>query len=230
MNYLFEFYEEELGGKDFYNVLNKKSKEFPELFNASIIYPENSLNSNLIYNEIPIVKSGDVRVDMPIICGNINSKNKVLILGLEPRHTDNMYNIMRIENKVFATPFGIDKWYSKSKQSIYASAFEKFLKLDYQFVFSDFVKEYEVPDSSQKNINDFTARHGFEKKFENKYKAILEKEIDLIQPTLVIGLGKTDINKKVDKSWLQRFNINVISHPTNGNYNKMQEEMSILIK
>jgi hypothetical protein len=230
MNYLFEFYEEELGGKDFYNVLNKKSKDSPELFNPNILYPEYSLNVSPTHLDLPIVKSGDVRIDMPIVCGDINSKNKVLILGLEPRHTDDMYNIMRIDDKVFATPFGIDKWYSKSKQSIYASAFEKFLNLDYQFVFSDFVKEYEVPDPSKKNINDLTARHGFEKKFENKYKAILEKEIDLIQPTLVIGLGKTDINKKVDKSWLQRFNINVISHPTNGNYNKMQEEMSILIK
>lgn len=230
MEKLFQFYESELGAKDFYSTLKHKSKESSDIFNQNIIFSKNESNTSIFHNDQPIVKSGDIRIDMPILCGNINSKNKVLVLGLEPRHTDDMYNIMRIENKVFATPFGIDRWYSKSKQSIYASAFEKFLNRDALFIFSDFVKEYKVPDPNQKSLNDQTARANFENLFEDKYKTILEKEIKIFEPTLIIGLGKGDINKKIHKSWLKEFNVNVISHPTNGNFNRMQTGMSEVLR
>jgi hypothetical protein len=137
---------------------------------------------------------------------------------------------MKVGNKVFATPFGIDRWYSNSKQSVYASAFKKFVTSDGLFLFSDFVKEYKVIDPKQKKLNDENARANFEKKFSETYKAILEKEIEIFEPTLIIGLGKTDINKKVDKQWLKQFNVNIISHPTNGNFNRMQSELTEILK
>jgi len=230
MNKILRFYEDELRGKDFYNVLKQKSKESPNFYNPYIIFSDINSSISTLQSDSPKVNSGDVRIDMPILCGNVNSKLKVLFLGLEPRHTDDMYNIMKIENKVFATPFGIDKWYSNSKQSVYASAFEKFLKLDGLFLFSDFVKEYEVNDSNQKSLNDQKARANFEKKFTNKYKSILEHEIKYFEPTLIIGLGKGDISKKVEKDWLKQFNINVISHPTRGNFHRMQAELKELLK
>lgn len=230
MNKLYQFYENELGGKDFYEILEKKSIEKSSHFNQSILFPKVHSSSTITYSESEVVLSGDLRIDMPILCGNLKSKLKILFLGLEPRHTDNMYNIMKIGNKVFATPFGIDKWYSKSKQSVYASAFEKFLSNDGLFLFSDFVKEYKVNDPKQKKLNDNNARANFEKNFSYKYKAILEKEIEIFEPTMIIGLGKTDINKKVDKQWLQEFNVNIISHPTNGNFNRMQSELTEILK
>jgi hypothetical protein len=230
MNKLYQFYENELGGNGFYSLLLHKTKESTYLFNQNILF--NNINSNLskVSSVLPKVNNGDVRIDMPILCGNPKSKLKILFLGLEPRHTDDMYNIMKVGNNVFATPFGIDRWYSNSKQSVYASAFKKFLSNDGLYLFSDFVKEYEVFDLKQKGLNDEIARTNFKNKFTTKYQTILEKEIKIFEPTMIIGLGKTDINKKVDKQWLKQFNVNIISHPTNGNFNRMQSELTEILK
>jgi hypothetical protein len=230
MNKILRFYEDELGGKDFYNVLKQKSKESPDFYNPYIIFSDINSSISTLQSDSPKVNSGDVRIDMPILCGNIKSQRKVLFLGLEPRHTDDLYNIMKKDNKVFATPFGIDKWYSKSKQSVYASAFEKFLKLDALFLFSDFVKEYKVVDVSKKASNDQQARSNFKNLLDNKYKSILEEEIKIFAPTLIIGLGKGDISRKVPKTWLNKYNVKVISHPTNGNFNRMQSELAEILK
>jgi hypothetical protein len=230
MNKLYQFYENELGGNGFYSLLMYKTKESTNLFNQNILF--NNIDSNLskVSSVLPKVNNGDIRIDMPILCGNIKSKRKILFLGLEPRHTDDLYNIMKKDNKVFATPFGIDKWYSKSKQSVYASAFEKFLKLDALFLFSDFVKEYKVVNTSKKASNDQQARSNFKTLLDDKYKLILEEEIKIFAPTLIIGLGKGDISRKVPKTWLNEYNVKVISHPTNGNFNRMQSELAEILK
>ncbi len=230
MQKLFQYYENELGGDEFYNFLSCKSKEKQEYFNPNIVFSNINANKDHLYTNSPKVNNGDIRIDMPILCGNTKSQRKVLILGLEPRHTDDVYNIMKIDNKVFATPFGIDKWFSKSKQSVYASAFEKFLKLDALFLFSDFVKEYKVIDASNKASNDQLARINFKTLFDNKYQTILEQEIKLFEPTLIIGLGKGDISRKVSKNWLSEYNVQIISHPTNGNFNRMQSELAEILK
>jgi hypothetical protein len=230
MNELLSFYENELGAKEFYSVLKEKSKESPNFFNPNILFNNIGSDVSKVSSDLPKVKNGDIRIDMPILCGNIKSQRKVLFLGLEPRHTDDIYNIMKIGNRVFATPFGIDKWYSKSKQSVYASAFEKFLKLNALFLFSDFVKEYKVVDALKKASNDQQARTDFKTLLDNTYKSILEKEIKLFEPTLIIGLGKGDISRKVPKIWLKEYNVKVISHPTNGNFNRMQTELAEILK
>jgi hypothetical protein len=230
MHKLYQFYENELGGNGFYSVLKQKTKESSSLFNKNIILTSIDSTASNLKSDLPEVNNGDIRIDMPILCGNVKSKRKVLFLGLEPRHTNDIYNIMKIGNKVYATPFGIDKWYSKSKQSVYASAFEKFLELDALFLFSDFVKEYKVVDVSKKASNDQQARTNFKTLFDNSYQSILEQEIKLFEPTLIIGLGKVDISRKVPKLWLKEFNVNVISHPTNGNFKRMQSELSEVLK
>lgn len=228
MKNLLNFYENKLGAKDFYNVLKEKCIEAPNLFNPNIVFG-NFESSSITISGFPKVDNGDVRIDMPILCGNVNSKRRVLFLGLEPRHTDDTFNILKIKNNVFATPFGIDKWYSNSKQNVYASAFEKFLNLDALFLFSDFVKEYNVIDIINKNSNDHQARVNFKNLFDNTYRSILEQEIKLFEPTHIIGLGKVDISKKIPKVWLKEFCVHVISHPINGNYNRMQRELSEIL-
>ena len=118
MDKLYQFYENELGGNGFYSLLMHKTKESTNQFNQNIVFNNTDSSISKVSSDVPKVNNGDIRIDMPILCGNIKSQRKVLFLGLEPRHTDDIYNIMKIDNKVFATPFGIDKWYSKSKQSI----------------------------------------------------------------------------------------------------------------
>jgi hypothetical protein len=230
MEKLFQFYEENLGGNYFYSTLKNKTNESPNLYNQSMVHSNVNKISYSVHSDFPKVNNGDIRIDMPILCGNIKSQRKILFLGLEPRHRDDTFNIMKIGNRVFATPFGIDKWYSKSKQSVYACAFEKYLKLDALFLFSDFVKEYKVYDPKQKSLNDEKARTNFKNIFSEKYQTILEKEIEIFEPTIIIGLGKKDINKKVDKQWLKQYDINIISHPIRGNFNRMQSELSEILK
>jgi hypothetical protein len=233
MQKLLSFLERELDAIGFYNSLADAIKNVPNSYNKKgLILGETALlkDSGLTETKKPIVQKGDVRIDVPVLIGDSKSKHRILILGLEPRHTDDVFNIMKLGNKVFATPFGIDRWYSDSKQGVYASAFERFLSSDKLFLFSDFVKEYFVADPGLKGKNDELARGNFEQLFEKKYRMLLEKEIEFFEPTMIIGLGKGDITKKVPKVWLEKYNVQVISHPTNGNYNRMQSEMANLIK
>jgi hypothetical protein len=230
METLFSFYEEVLISKDFYNTLKHLINKYPEEFNNKLLLENNSINHfiELPSNEI-IVKNDDLRIDMPILLGNSYAKERIMVIGLEPRHTDNFYNIISRNNNVFATPFGIDKWYSKSKQNIYGSAFKKYLIENRLFLFTDFVKEYKIIKHDNKKINDLNARNNFQYLFDSKYKKILEQEIQIFKPNLIIGLGKGDISRKVDKSFLNKHNIAVICHPSNGNFKKMQLEIETLL-
>ena len=74
------------------------------------------------------------------------------------------------------------------------------------------------------------ARENFKQLFDKKYRLLLEKEIELFEPTMIVALGKVDISKKVPKSWLEKYNVQVIAHPTNGNYKRMQTAMMNLMK
>lgn len=232
MKKLLSFLESELDAIGFYNSLAVAIKKVPNSYNNKSLF----LGETVVFKEgisetkKPIVQKGDIRIDVPVLIGDVKSKHRVLILGLEPRHTDDVFNIMKVGNKVFATPFGIDRWYSDSKQGVYASAFERFLSSDKLFLFSDFVKEYWVADPGLKGKNDELARENFKQLFDKKYRLLLEKEIELFEPTMIVALGKVDISKKVPKSWLEKYNVQVIAHPTNGNYKRMQTAMMNLMK
>ncbi len=233
---LLKLYENEFNANGFYTLLHHLRQNSPneysnrEFYLGETVQLQNSkVKESNLDNNVKVEKN-DIRIDMPILLGNTKAKKRIMILGLEPRHTNDFYNIMKVGNQVFATPFGIDRWYSKSKQSIYGSAFKKFLNENRLFLFSDFVKEYKVIDPTLKGGNDKKARQDFSKVFNEKYIHFLEKEIEMFSPDLIIGLGKTDINKYVPKSWLEKFKVKVISHPTNGNFPKMQKAMEEIIQ
>ena len=73
-------------------------------------------------------------------------------------------------------------------------------------------------------------RSNFKTLLDDKYKSILEEEIKIFEPSLIIGLGKGDISRKVPKNWLSKYDVKVISHPTNGNFNRMQSELAEILK
>lgn len=224
---LFDFYEKNLDAKDFYSNLSLLVRKNPGRYNGKLLLPAKE-SSNIPDNDIK-VSAGDIRIDMPVLMGNANAKTRILILGLEPRHTDDFYNVFKNKEKVFATPFGIDRWYAGVKQNIYASAFNNYLCEERLFLFSDFVKEYHVLDPKDKNVNSQQARTSFERLFKEKYQNILEEEIKLFKPNIIIGLGKTDIAKKIPKDFIEKYNIEVISHPINGNYPRMLKSMDGIV-
>ena len=82
MDKLYQFYENELGGKDFYGILERKSLENSTRFNQSILFPKLHSSSSINYSESEKVFCGDLRIDMPLLCGSPNSKLKILFLGL----------------------------------------------------------------------------------------------------------------------------------------------------
>ena len=224
MDNLFNFYEHQLAIEGFYSKLNGLINSKPNQFNQGLLLP--SLEKYYITNSNDcIVNEGDIRIDMPILIGNRNPETRMLILGLEPRHTHDFYNVLKKGEVVYATPFGIDRWYANVKQNVYASAFKKYLAPEKLFLFSDFVKEYLVIDPSNKIKNSTQARFKFEELFESKYQSILEQEIELFKPNIIIGLGKIDISKKVPSSFIKNYDIHVISHPINGNFPRMQKSM-----
>jgi hypothetical protein len=56
-------------------------------------------------------EAGDIRVDLPIWIGNYDlSIFKIVFMGLEPRDSNNKYNIEKVENFVFGSPFGVELW------------------------------------------------------------------------------------------------------------------------
>ena len=224
MHNLFNFYEHQLAVEGFYSKLKGLINSKPNQYNQGLLL--HSTENFYVNNSIDcIVNAGDIRIDMPMLIGTINSETRILILGLEPRHTHDFYNVIKKGKMVYATPFGIDRWYANVKQNVYASAFKKYLAPEKLFLFSDFVKEYYVIDPSNKIKNSNQARFKFEELFESKYQRILEQEIELFKPNIIIGLGKTDISKKVPISFIKNYDIQVISHPINGNFHRMQKSM-----
>jgi hypothetical protein len=215
MEHLYSFYEDVLQAEGFYKELKRQSEMSNDLRGS---------------NENILVRTKDVRMDMPFLCGDFKADTRVLVLGLEPRHTDDLFNIFRVENRVYGTPFGVDRWYTSRNKGVYASAFKPFLSDSRLFLFSDFVKEYKVLDPSNKSVNDSYARESFQVNFEEKYRSILEKEIDLFSPDIIIALGKTDVSRKIPEAWLNNYGIRVIHHPVSGNFKRMQDGMKLILQ
>ncbi len=212
---LYSFYEDVLQAGGFYQELKRHNEASDDL---------------KLSKENILVRANDIRMDMPLLYGDSAADKKVLILGLEPRHTDNVFNIFRKENRVYGTPFAVDRWFKSGNKGIYATAFKPFLSDSRLFLFSDFVKEYKVLDPTNKSINDSIARESFQLNFEEKYRPILEKEIDLFSPDIIIALGKTDVSRKIPAAWLNNYGIRVIHHPVSGNFKRMQDGMNAIFQ
>ena len=131
--------------------------------------------------------SGDIRVDLPISFGSLDARHRLIILGLEPRDSKNIYNLERQGKFVFGTPFGIEQWSSGNK---YFKSFSEIISRSDCFVyFTDVVKEYEVKESKVKA--DKNARKEFWNKASNEENiAFLKEEMSHINPTHIIALGR----------------------------------------
>jgi len=173
-----------------------------------------------------IANQGDVRVDLPAWFGNPESSIKIVIIGLEPRDTASHLNIEKVEfngeNYVFAMPFAIERPGGK-----YHKAFQDLICRNDIFVyFTDVVKEYKVISKrvcqvitdidkrisrEDKMINDKNARKNFPLKA-NECKEFLEKELNIIQPTVIIGLGNDSYNKLKEFTG-DKYSIERATHP-----------------
>lgn len=152
---------------------------------------------------------GDIRVDLPIWFGDISNKSRMIFLGLEPRDTDDKYNIEKKNNFIFGTPFGIELWNDKNK---YYKSLKSVLKQNDLFVyFTDVVKHYDVKET--KKESDKKARKNFWTKAAlTENIDFLDKEFNLINPTHVIALGG-DSYKFLNRYFGKKWNIIKVIHP-----------------
>jgi hypothetical protein len=232
MDQLVAFYKK-LGFTNFYNLINAniehnknefiQSDRFLFGLNNSIVSPSNILECN----------TGDIRFDIPVWFGDINkAKSRIVVFGLEPRDTDSTFNIEKIENRVYATPFGVDRWIESSSvqrkpQNRYYRVFNELVNDHSNFVlFSDVVKDYYIDSKHNENRkNDIIARDLF---FEKAYAELdfLKEEIELIKPTHIITLGLDSYNFiKANFSEMQIFKLR---HPANGGENLAKKQIKEL--
>jgi hypothetical protein len=105
------------------NNINSSKEEFIQSANILNGYAEKTI-------QIPTgieCQIGDIRIDVPIWFSNLSTaKRRIIVFGLEPRGTNSPSNIERVGSKVFASPFGLDRWnehstVSRNPQSRYYS-------------------------------------------------------------------------------------------------------------
>jgi hypothetical protein len=171
MKIIIEFYKKLLLFDNFYNILLHNSeqdlKEFIQYsrFLAGIEKLPDPLKSKK-NNKVDV---GDYRIDVPVWFGDIKkAKKRIIVFGLEPRDTDPNFNIEKIGNKVFAAPFGIDRWnefstVKRKPQNKYFRVFKDLIYEEDNFVlFSDIVKDYQkISDKNLYGINNLNARSIF---------------------------------------------------------------------
>jgi hypothetical protein len=234
MKNIAEFYKNWLGFDSYYDIVINNINSSKEEF----IQSANILNG---YTRKPIqpptgieCQIGDIRIDVPIWFGNLSTaKRRIIVFGLEPRDTNSQFNLERVGSKVFASPFGLDRWNEHSTvtrrpQNRYYRVFKDLISDESNFVlFSDIVKDYKVVSGNNLNrANDLEARNNFLKKAEEGL-LFLEKEIGNVSPTHILTLGNESFNflrKHYSKSTHR------LRHPSNGGEKQAKEQLKALLQ
>lgn len=211
----------------FYDNLLYNIKTYPQhhIVNPTFLKGYNSQVE--VSHDIPTIytKEGDIRVDLPIWFGDFNTDNKIIILGLEPRDTDQSghLNIERIDNFVFGTPFALER-----PKGPYYSAFQDIITANKGLIyFTDVVKTYHVSHSTNKSANDKEARTNFWTKAEEG-KSFLSKEIESIKPKKIIGLGNHSYHF-LQSHFGDKYKVHKIRHPSQGGTKLAKEQLKSLL-
>jgi hypothetical protein len=209
MKKILELYQLKYKYNSFYKVATNKILENNLIKNNFDMGFEKSKDSNINYT----AKFPDVRIDLPIWFGSPEkAKLKVMILGREPRDSNDKYNLEKNTelNYVFGTPFGIEFWNEENKY--YKSFKEIISRQDVLCYFTDVVKKYEVKDT--KHFSDASAKENFwlysEKDIENF--TFLNDEINLLNPDIIIGLGNESYTF-LKKHFGLTYKIEKVTHP-----------------
>lgn len=236
MKEIVKFYKEWLGFNKYYEIILSNQELHQTEYNQNKRLLEGIRREQSHSYEEFATQDGDLRIDIPVWFGNFEkSKRRIIVFGLEPRDTNPRFNIERVNNLVFGTPFGIDRWnYSSSikhkPQNKYFRVFKDISnQADTFLLFSDIVKTYKVVDKNNSNgINDRVARESFDLHATNSRDKLLE-EILLIEPSHIITLGK-DSYEKV-RTILPEFKDKIIGvrHPANGGETQAKYEVNQLL-
>lgn len=179
------------------------------------------------------VEVGDSRIDAPVWFGDLaTAKVRIVVAGMEPRHSEDKYNVMRDGKKVYASPFGADKW-KKDSKNIYYQTISPLLVPGVFVLFTDLVKDYQVTSITDKQVNDKEARKNFAGKFladtgklfNVGYRQVFERECAAVVPTHLIALGRETEQLLATAGYSPLY----VCHPANGGMNKAKEQLANLI-
>ena len=234
MQHIIEFYKNQLGFENFYDIIVNNMASDTKEFIQSANFLKGVSTNTIKSNSKIISHENDYRIDVPVWFGDlVNSKRRVIIFGLEPRDTNSNFNIEKIDNKIFGSPFGIDRWNSNSSvkrkpQNRYFRVFNSLVSDETNFVlFSDIVKDYKIlKTNNEGRKNDTNAREYFFKKAEEQF-SLLRDEIKMINPTHILTLGKDSHQFLINFYPKITFRLR---HPANGGEKKAKEEIKIIIK
>jgi hypothetical protein len=111
MDKLIKFYQDWLGFDQYFQIiLSNIENSKGEFIQNKNFLSGLELNTPSKYSEFSTIDN-DYRIDVPVWFGNKeNAQHRILIFGLEPRDTNHHFNIERVNNSVFASPFGVDRW------------------------------------------------------------------------------------------------------------------------
>jgi hypothetical protein len=177
---------------------------------------------------------GDFRIDVPVWFGKFdNARFKVCVVGSEPRDTSSSFNIARVGNRIFASPFGADRWnchstIARRPQLKYFRALERLLCHPKVFLLlTDVIKEYSVV-SLNKSHNDRYARQQFPRLID-KWRDFLTLELEIVKPDIIIAFGNT-ANQALMKVGLPKSDIIKVRHPSYGGERVAKEQIECIIK
>ncbi len=236
MKTLINFYKQWLGFENYYERIISNVKSNLNQFNQSNRFLEGiEAKEGLLFDEVS-TENGDSRIDVPVWFGRTNNaQNRIIVFGLEPRDTNRMFNIEKVNKYVYGSPFGVDRWNYMSSvpykpQNRYYRVFKELSEqTDTFLLFSDVVKFYKVIDTlNTGRCNDNHARQTFFQNAEKSKEKLLE-EIKIVDPTHFITLGG-HTNRVVKKILPEFSNICEVRHPANGGETKAKEQIQQLLK
>lgn len=178
------------------------------------------------------VKAGDMRVDAPVWFGNpATAQRMIMIVGMEPRHSNDRYNLRREGATVYASPFGADRWCAGSSNKYY-TVLQQLLPPcfpDLCVVLTDIVKEYQVLDPDHKQDNDQLARQSFKEHFTAQGQMLFAEELHCIQPDLVLAFGRATTTQ-LGRYCGERLSVLSVRHPAYGGVNQAKAQLAGLCR
>jgi hypothetical protein len=178
------------------------------------------------------VGAGDVRVDAPVWFGNpATAQRTIMIVGMEPRHSDDRYNLRREGATVYASPFGADRWCAGSSNKYY-TVLQQLLPPcfpDLCVVLTDLVKAYQVLDPDHKQDNDRLARQSFRDRFTDQGQTQFAEEVHCIQPDLVLAFGRAT-TIQLGRYCGERLPVLSVRHPAYGGVNQAKTQLAGLCR
>jgi hypothetical protein len=208
---LLSLYQTRFPFREFYPKLLNNIERYPEHHQADErfiygIYREEAAGVSIGIKSV----DGDMRVDLPVWYGDFSSASRYLVLGREPRDTANDFNVEKVGDMIFATPFALEK-----NGSRYYRVFSPFMKdRPSLFVFTDVVKDYYVEKATDKVHNDRLAKKHFRHKA-NEYLSFLKQEMGIVKPQTIFCLG-VEASAFISEHFAQQYEVVGLRHPSRG--------------